>query len=77
MFIRSWLYLASVQDPFGEFFVKALPSTALKKTLGKSFEQDALLSYQVRFHYLCYISNISCFDLVDYALIDGGLSSFQ
>lgn len=47
VFIRSWLYLASVQDPFGEFFVKALPSTALKKTLGKSFEQDALLSYQV------------------------------
>lgn len=52
VFIRSWLYLATVQDPFGEFFVKAVPSTDLKKRPGKTREQDALLSYQVRLHYV-------------------------
>jgi hypothetical protein len=49
VFIRSWLYLATVQDPFGEFFVKALPSTGLKKRPGQTLEQDVLLSYEVRF----------------------------
>ena len=57
VFIRSWLYLATVQDPFGEFFVKAVPSTGLKKLPGKTVEQDVLLSYQVRFFYIsCFVS---------------------
>lgn len=47
VFIRSWLYLATVQDPFGEFFVKAKPSADLKKSSGETRDQDALLSYQV------------------------------
>lgn len=47
VFIRSWLYLATVQDPFGEFFVKALPSTGLKKRPGQTLEQDVLLSYEI------------------------------
>ncbi|KAG0584341.1 hypothetical protein KC19_3G204200 [Ceratodon purpureus] len=46
-FIRSWLYLATVQDPFGEFFVKAMPSTGLKKRPGETREQDILLSYEI------------------------------
>lgn len=66
VFIRSWLYLATVKDPFGEFFVKAVPSTNSKMRPGKTREQDALSSYEVRVHHLhpsC--SFLFCISLVD------------